>query len=337
VRRLAVFGLAAGIVVFPDFLWRREHIPSAYEPVQMLYVIQRFFTRFSQRVPAEAFVAGVGGSGAPEAGSAAGWCDRLGALVALRPGLSRINHVGSWVQYGGAVILVLLGLYVVRRAWRRGDGWLWICVGSYMAVLLLQFTWDTEIRYAMPVIPLVAVVAARGLRGWCRKPWVLGLVGLVAFGHLGMTAWYVTVQRTLTPGRRAVFEYLRTRTPPDARILYPGEVMILQARRQAVWSQLKDPEKGRVYITGFLRETDPEWIRAILNSNGVDYICVDEQRVYADSGEVVGFGYPRSFVERLRTLPFVEKVEGDWPGVELWRVKGETGGEAPAPPSGAKP
>jgi hypothetical protein len=64
---------------------------------------------------------------------------------------------------------------------------------------------------------------------------------------------------------------------------------------------------------------------------------VDERRVYADFGEVVGFGYPRSFVERLRTLPFVEKVEGDWPGIELWRVKGETGGEAPAPPSGAKP
>ena len=315
VRRLAVFGLAAGIVVFPDFLWRREHIPSVYEPVNLLYVIQRFFTRFSQNVPAEAFVAGRG----------------------VERRLSRINHVGSWVQYGGAVILVLLGLYVVRRAWRRGDGWLWICVGSYMAVLLLQFTWDTEVRYTMPVIPLVAVVAARGLRGWCQKPWVLGLVGLAAFGHLGATAWYVGAQRTLAPGQRAVFEYLRTRTPQDARILYPGEVMILQARRQAVWSQLKDHKTDRVHITGFLRETDPERIRRLLGANGVTHICVDERHMYADCGEVVGFGYPRSFVERLRTLPFLEEVEGDWPGIELWRVKGETGGEAPAPPSGAKP
>jgi hypothetical protein len=330
VRRLAVFGLAAGIVVFPDFLWRREHIPSVYEPVQMLYVIQRFFTRFSQQVPAEAFVAGVGGSGAPEAGSAAGWCDRLGALFALRPGLSRINHVGSWVQYGGAVILVLLGLYVVRRAWRRGDGWLWICVGSYMAVLLLQFTWDTDVRYTMPAVALAAVLVARGLERWWRKGWVLGLVGLAAFGHLGMTAWYVGAQRTLTPGQRAVFEYLRTRTPQDARILYPGEVMILQARRQAVWSQLKNPEEGNLYITGFLCETDPERIRRLLRANAVTHICVEEWRVYADFGEVVGFGYPRSFVERLRTLPFLERVEGDWPGMELWKVirKGD-GGEAP--------
>ncbi|MGB3194500.1 MAG: hypothetical protein WBC39_04335, partial [Phycisphaerae bacterium] len=59
-------------------------------------------------------------------------------------------------------------------------------------------------------------------------------LALAAFAHLGVTAWYVKVQRTLAPGQRAVFEYLQTRTPPDARILYPGEVMIIQARRQAV-------------------------------------------------------------------------------------------------------
>jgi 4-amino-4-deoxy-L-arabinose transferase-like glycosyltransferase len=333
VRRVGVFVMAAGAVTLPDFLWRQVHIPSAYEPVSICQIIQRLVTRFSQRVPDEAFVAGVGGSG----GSAAGWWDRLGALFALRPGLSRINHVGSWVQYGGVVILVLLGLYVVRRAWRRGDGWLWICVGSYMAVLLLQFTWDTEVRYTMPAVALAAVLVARGLERWWRKGWVLGLVGVVAFGHLGATAWYTKAQRTLTPGQRAVFEYLRTRTPLDARILYPGEVLILQARRQAVWSQLRDPKTGCVCITGFLSETDPEQIRRLLRANAVTHICVDERRVYADRGEVVGFGYPRSFVERLPTLPFLERVEGDWPGVELWRVKGETGGEAPVPPSGAKP
>ncbi len=332
VRRVAVFVVAAGIVVFPDFLWRREHIPPVYEPVNLLYVIQRFFTRFSQNVPAEAFVVQGGASTGAE-----GWWDRLGALVALRPGLSRINHVGSWVQYGGAVILVLLGLYVVRRAWRRGDGWLWICVGSYMAVLLLQFTWDTEVRYTMPAVALAAVLVARGLERWWRKGWVLGLVGLAAFGHLGMTAWYVGAQRTLTPGQRAVFEYLRTRTPLDARILYPGEVMVAQARRQAVWSQMKNPETGSVYVTGFLRETDPERIRRLLRANAVTHICVDERRVYADFGEVVGFGYPRSFVERLRTLPFLERVEGDWPGMELWRVKEEPLGEVPDPPERPSP
>jgi len=108
--------------------------------------------------------------------------------------------------------------------------------------------------------------------------------------------------------------------------------MILQARRQAVWSQLREPETGLMDVTGLLRETDPERTRRWFGANGVTHICVDERHVFADCGEVVGFGYPRSFVERLRTLPFLEEVKGDWPGVELWRVKEETGGEAPDPP-----
>jgi hypothetical protein len=195
-----------------------------------------------------------------------------------------------------------------------------------------MFTLNMEIRYAMPAIPLVAVVAARGLRGWCRKPWVLGLVALAAFGHLGATAWHVRAQRTLTPGQRALFAYLRSETPTDVRILYPGEAMILQTRRQAVWSQLKNPETGSVYITGFLSETNPERIRRLLRANAVTHICVDERRVYEETGEVVGFGYPRSFVERLPTLPFLEKVKGEWPGIELWHVKGERAGDdAPVP------
>jgi len=356
--RVAAFVVPAVLVTLPDWLWRRAHLPAYYEPVSLPYIRERLGTFFAK----QALVApGSGGDAA-----AATVAERLWTRLGPSAGLSRLNNPADLLQYVGAVVLALLVLYFVRRAWNRAsprrsgaspwrsraDAKVWLAVAVYVVALLAMFTLDTEVRYTMPVIPLVAVVAARGLAaprpcsgrpepgrraGWCQKPWVLGLVGLAAFGHLGATAWYVGAQRILTPGQRAVFEYLRTRTPQDTRILYPGEVMILQARRQAVWSQLRDPETGLMYIPGLLRETDPERIRRWIAANAVTHICVDERRVYADFGEVVGFGYPRSFVERLRTLPFVEKVEGDWPGIELWRVKGETGGEAPAPPSGAKP
>jgi len=329
--RVAAFVVPAVLVTLPDWFWRTAHLPAMYEPVSLHYILIRLRTFFAKQA---LVVPGSGGDGGTGAVAVA---QRLWACLGPSAGLSRLNNPMHLLQYVGAVVLALLVLYFVRRAWSRADAKVWLAVAVYVVALLAMFTLDTEIRYAMPVIPLVAVVAARGLRGWCRKPWVLGLVGLAAFGHLGMTAWYVRAQRTLAPSQRAVFEYLRTRTPQDARIMYPGEVMILQARRQAVWSQLKNPGTGRVHITWLLRETDPERIRRLLRANAVTHICVDERHVYADRGEVVGFGYPRSFVERLRTLPFVEKVEGDWSGIELWRVKGETGGEAPVPPSGAKP
>jgi 4-amino-4-deoxy-L-arabinose transferase-like glycosyltransferase len=327
--RVAAFVVPAVLVTLPDWFWRAAHLPAMYEPVSLPYILTRLRTFFAK----QALVA-PGSGGDADAATVA---ERLWTWLGPSAGLSRLNSPADLLQYVGVAVPVLVGLYLVRRAWNRADAKVWLAVAVYVVALLAMFTLDTEVRYTMPVIPLVAVVAARGLRGWCQKPWVLGLVGLAAFGHLGATAWYVRAQRTLAPGQRAVFKYLRTRTPPDARILYPGEVMILQARRQAVWSQLKDPETGRVYIPGFLRETDPERIRRWIGANAVTHICVEERRVYADFGEVVGFGYPRSFVKRLPTLPFLERVEGDWPGIELWRVKGETGGEALAPPSGAKP
>jgi 4-amino-4-deoxy-L-arabinose transferase-like glycosyltransferase len=349
--RVAAFVVPAVLVTLPDWFWRTAHLPAMYEPVSLPYILTRLRTFFAK----QALVAPGSGGGA----DAATVAERLWTWLGPSAGPSRINSPADLLHYIGAVVPMLLVLYLLRRAWDRRDLRLWLAVGVCVAASLLMFTLNMEIRYAMPVIPLVVVVAARGLAaprsrpcrdsgrpesrragieeaGWCQKPWVLGLVGLAAFGHLGATAWHVGAQRTLTPGQRAVFEYLRTRTPPDARILYPGEVMILQTRRQAVWSQLKNPETGRGCITGFLGETDPERIRRLLRANAVTHLCVDERRVYAACGEVVGFGYPRSFVERLPRLPFLERVEGDWPGIELWHVKGERAGDG-APVPAARP
>ncbi|HUX02408.1 MAG TPA: glycosyltransferase family 39 protein [Phycisphaerae bacterium] len=323
-RRLGhavAFVVPAALVTLPDWFWRKAHLPALYEPVSVPYILTRLGTFFSK----QALVAQGGGGDATRAQWLWAWLGSSG-------GASRLNNPSDLLQYIGALLPAFLVLYLVRRAWDRRDARLWIAIGVYLVIFLLMFTLDTEIRYAMPAIPLVAVVAARGLRGWYEKPWVLALVGLAAFGQLGAMAWYVKAQRSLAPGQRAVFAYLRDEMPPDTRILYPGEVMVAQTKRRAVWSQLKNPETDTIYITGFLRETDPERIQAILDFNGVDYICVDERRVYKDRGEVVGFGYPRSFVKRLPTLPFLERVEGDWPGIELWHVKGKSAGDdAPAP------
>jgi len=153
----------------------------------------------------------------------------------------------------------------------------------------------------------------------------------------GEAGWVTHPRRRLTPSQQAVFEYLRTETPADARVIYPGEVLVAQAKRQAVWSQLRDPETGAACITGFLREKQPEKVWAILDYNAVTYVCVDPTWVYRDGAQVVGFGYPESFVKRLATFPFLERVAGDWPGIELWKVKGVPAEAGSRPGGGGAP
>ena len=160
--------------------------------------------------------------------------------------------------------------------------------------------------------------------GWWEKRWVLALVGLAAFAHLGVTAWFVSRARHLSPGQEAVFAYLGAHTPPGTRVMYPGEVIMVEAHRPVVWNHLTDPETGKTCLPTFLTEYGPEKMLAVLRANGVGYICVEESGILSRPlAKTERGGYPPAFVRRLPTLPFLEEVRGDWPGVALWKVKEE--------------
>ena len=297
-RRLssaAMLLLPAALVVLPDFFWRWHAIPGTSDPVNPAYVLARFMKWFSaQRLP------------------------------------SNINNPLHLLQYLGAVIPALLGLYVIRRTWQKADRWLWALLAFYLVTLVLFFPLDTDVRYVMPAVPILAVLAARGLAGWWQRRWVLGLVGVVAFAHLGAAGWVTYQRRHLTPSQRAVFAYLRENTPEGPRVLYPGESIMIEARRPVVWNHLTEPETREACITPFLIQYGPEKMLAVLRANRVDYICVDEKRILSGPlAKAERGGYPRAFVDRLPTLPFLENISGDWPGVELWRVKEEPLGEVP--------
>lgn len=174
------------------------------------------------------------------------------------------------------------------------------------------------------------VLAARGLAGWWEKRWLLALVGLAAFAHLGVTAWFVSRSRHLRPGQEAVFAYLEAHTPPGTRVMYPGEVIMAVARQPVVWIHLTNPQTQAPCLPDFLTRYDPDTMEAVLRANGVAYICIDDRQILSTPlTEAERGGYPRAFVARLADLTFLEKVKGDWPGIALWRVKPT--GAPPAP------
>ncbi len=305
-RRVGLFLLPAVLVVLPDLWWRRHWIPGASDPVNPVHILVRLTTWFSPQ--------------------------RLS---------SNLNNPLHLLEYLGAVVPVLMGLYLIRRTWRKADRWLWMLLGLYLVTLVLFFTLDTDVRYVMPTVPILAVLAARGLEGWWNRKGVLALVAVAAFAQLGAAAWVVNGARHLEAGQRAVFAYLGAHTPPGTRVMYPGEVIMIEARRPVVWTHLTDPETGKTCLPDFLLETDPQKILTLLRSNQVAYLCVEESRILSGPlAKAERGGYPLAFVRRLPTLPFLEEVRGDWPGVALWKVKEEfvrPGGAGEPGRSGASP
>ncbi|MGB2755809.1 MAG: hypothetical protein WBD75_07150 [Phycisphaerae bacterium] len=91
-----------------------------------------------------------------------------------------------------------------------------------------------------------------------------------------------------------------------------------------MWKHLTDPETREACITPFLIQYDPEKMLEVLRANWVVYICVDEARILSGPlAKTERGGYPLAFVRRLPTLPFLEEVRGDWPGIQLWKVRSD--------------
>jgi len=289
-RRVGLFLLPAALVVLPDLAWRGHSIPGASDPVNPAHILARLTTFFSPQ--------------------------RLS---------SNINNPIHLLMYLGCVLPLLAAAYVARRAWEKADRWPWVFIAFYVAILLAMFTLDTDVRYVMPVVPLFAVMVARGLRGWWKNRWVLVMLAAVAFAQLGVSAVRVTLARRLTPGQQAVFAYLRTHTPEGTRVMYPGEVIMAEARRPVVWNHLTDPETKKTCLPEFWLQTDPQRIETLLRANRVDYLCVEESRILSGPlAKAERGGYPSAFVDLLPHLLFLEKVAGDWPGtISLWKVKGD--------------
>jgi len=289
-RRVGLFLLPAVLVVLPDLAWRRHWIPGASDPVNPAHILARITTFFSpQRLP------------------------------------SNINNPIHLLTYLGGVLPLLASAYVARRAWEKADRWLWLFIAFYVVTLLVMFTLDTDVRYVMPIVPLFTVMVARGLRGWWNRRWVLVALAVVAFAQLGVSAVRVNLARRLTPGQQAVFAYLRTHTPEGTRVMYPGEVIMAEARRPVVWNHLTDPETGQRCLPELWFLTDPQRIETLLRANRVDYICVEKSRILSGPlAKAERGGYPCAFVDLLPHLPFLEKVAGDWSGtISLWKVNGD--------------
>lgn len=203
-------------------------------------------------------------------------------------------------KYFGAALLAGLFLYIVTRKFEKKDGLFiaLITIFSGAAYFLRLFP---DIRYLMPVTPLLAILAGKTIAR-LNRPRILKafLIGACIL-QIAAAAAFTHRERGIPPAVQEAFAHIRETTPKDAMFLYPETNIMEYAQRKMVWGRI-----GLAYLFWGSEAQKKEQIR----SAQIDYIAVKKNRIYEDRGlSKLHFGkYPASFLDSLKTYSWVRKV-----------------------------
>jgi 4-amino-4-deoxy-L-arabinose transferase-like glycosyltransferase len=244
---------------------------------------------------------------------------------------SSLFRPGDLIQYFGVAILAGLILYLFFKRDKGKDLPILIYFVPYLLLFAYFFGLNSDIRYLMPVVPLLCVLASSALKTVESSKWIRLLVWVVCVVQLLTTSLYVHQRRLMPSGMKEAFNFIKENTPAGALFMYPGYIFIEATGRKFIWSsfflmeglllmqkyQKNDFEDKSNHLFWAKNEKD---IKEIMKLNEFDYIVVDKTKIYDDT-KVKNFGgYPKSFIERLHTFPFLENIF-DNREISIWEVK----------------
>ena len=281
------------VIYVLDLYWRKQNINPSLDPLNMQHVLIRASKIFGGR---------------------------------LREYLiSYTTNPTDLVKYFGLAFLgvFLFHLFRVKR-WDRKDAIFWVPVISYLAVFLIVFGIESDIRYLLPVLPLLAVLITPSFLTLGRR-WHIIIIGICLLQFAG-TSYYVHQRRQISTEVREGFEYIRNNVNKDALILYPEENLLIYGQRRIIWSAVrgygKIGSKGGLYGVFWGGDNwggDNQNVNTILKMNRIDHVLVKKSRIFDDSKEQHLGGYPKSFVENLPHLNGWVKVFENQ-GMALWKM-----------------
>jgi len=211
-----------------------------------------------------------------------------------------VMKVGVPVTFG-----IFLLLFV---KWDAASKWIWICLGCALGAYVFVFVvamgfpygWS-NIRYLLPVVFVLALLCGEAFAKW--RPWswlkvvlVLGCLvqGLLACG-------YTYCVRRVSEADIAACAWIRENTPEKARIMCPEQDITNQTGRPVIWLELNPAY--------FMTQASDQQRLEVLRCFRVFHIVIPRCDIYDrdKEGDHHG-GYPRDFVEKAHTLPYLEKV-----------------------------
>ena len=214
------------------------------------------------------------------------------------------------VKYLGIVLLVLCLSYFIRRTFKRNDIRLWIPIIGYMVVFFFFFGLRADIRYLTPIVPLLSIIAARYFVS-VKRPFFRNCIVGICVLQLISCCGYVYARRQITREETQAFKYISENVQDDKLVMYLEPILLDSTGKRAVW--------GTYYLWPYLFWGTDEEKKTTIEFNDLGYIVIKKTRVYDDTHTKHMGGYPRSFVDKLPNLDFVELVcENDL--ISVWKI-----------------
>lgn len=295
IKKAIYFILPSLLFIVPDFLWREHNLD---------------FKIMLNEGGKQKFIS--------SAGNISGIMDRL----LRRDSNVRFNEYTNSsfanpldiIRYFGIALLVGLSIYVISKRYCKKDLILWVPVLCYFVFFCYMFSPISDIRYLLPVMPLLAVISSNAISGILNKRLFKGILISLCCLQLISTSLFVRTKRLIAPGIKEGFSYLKENTPADAVIIYPEYLILELANRRFVWAGYLPTAIRDIFYS-----TDYDTIERLLRSHNISYIAIKKSRVFDDTKLKHLGGYPKSFVEKLPKLPFL-KLVFDNNEMSIWKI-----------------
>ena len=219
------------------------------------------------------------------------------------------------VKYFGVVLLIALVIYILFRIYEKRDLVMWLPVVCYFFFFCYIFHPASDIRYLLPILPLFAILSSKVIVKYSDKrlPAIM-LVCFLCFLQFSGTLIYLREKRQVAKGIDEGFAYLRQNTATDALVIYPEYVILERANRRFAWAGSLHQVLKKIFWN-----KDNEKVKDLLKRNNINYIAIKKARIYDDSKVHHFGGYPKSFVEKLPGMSFLELVF-DNQEMSIWYV-----------------
>jgi hypothetical protein len=225
------------------------------------------------------------------------------------------------VKYMGIVLVCLVIAYFIsiKQAFSHKDAVLLLPICIYILLWFIVFKGWLAARLLSPIVPMIAILASKVFILQKNKKVKYLILGLCAAQFLGALI-FVCMQRKFTEGEYKAFNYVKKVASIKERILSPEEFSLFYyTHSPSIWVTAFNFADA-TDSTNLLWSDNKLKKKEILEKYRISHIFVQKKRIYDDL-EIRHFGgWPKSFVDQLPSMTFMENVfENE--SISIWKVQ----------------